>query len=118
MCLFDFRIKIKINTSFDQTWKGKISMHYSIPIIHFQLFYHYNNKGLFCDPNIVANHNSLQTLKLLQYHNIRTRTIASPSQLPNLTQSQNFSDYNCFYTLFAINIALETICNKPITATT
>ncbi len=64
---------------------------------------HYNNMGLFCDPNIIANnkeksfqkpaivnHNSLQTLKLLRYHNIRTRTIASPSQLRNLIQSQNF----------------------------
>ena len=53
---------------------------------------HYNNRGLFCNPNIiannkersfqkpaVANHNSSQTLKLLRYHNIRTRTIASPS---------------------------------------
>jgi hypothetical protein len=92
---------------------------------------HYNNRGLFCDPNIiannkercfrnpaVANHNSSQTLKLLRYHNIRTRTIASPSQLPNLIQSQNFSNYNCFYPLFAINITSETICNKPITATT
>jgi hypothetical protein len=92
---------------------------------------HYNNRGLFCDPNIiannkercfrnpaVANHNSLQTLKLLRYHNISTRTIASPSQLPNLIQSQNFSDYNCFYPLFAINITSETICSKPITATT
>jgi len=52
----------------------------------------YNNRGLFCDPNIiannkercfrnpaVANHNSSQILKLLRYHNIRTRTIASPS---------------------------------------
>ncbi len=64
---------------------------------------HYNNMGLFCDPNIIANnkeksfqkpvvtnHNSSQTLKLLRYHNIRTRTIASPSQLQNLIQSQNF----------------------------
>jgi hypothetical protein len=92
--------------------------------------HHYNNKGLFCDPNIiannkercfrnpaVANHNSSQTLKLLRYHNIRTRIITSPSQLPNLIQSQNFSDYNCFYPLFAINITSETICSKPITAT-
>ncbi len=92
---------------------------------------HYNNKELFCDPNIiannkernfrkpaVANHNSLQTLNLLQYHNIRTRTIASPSQLPNLIKSQNFFDYNYFYTLFAINTTSETICNKPIIATT
>jgi hypothetical protein len=65
---------------------------------------HYNNRGLFCDPNIiannkersfqkpaVANHNSSQTLKLLRYHNICTRTIASPLQLRNLIQSQNFS---------------------------
>jgi hypothetical protein len=64
---------------------------------------HYNNRGLFCDPNIiannkersfqkpvVANHNSSQTLKLLRYHNIRTRTIASPLQLRNLIQLQNF----------------------------
>jgi hypothetical protein len=64
---------------------------------------HYNNRGLFCDPNIIANnkersfqkpalanHNSSQTLKLLRYHNIRTRTIASPSQLRNLIQSQKF----------------------------
>jgi hypothetical protein len=91
---------------------------------------HYYILGLFCDPNIiannkercfwnlaVANHNSSQILKLLRYHNIRTRTIASPSQLPNLIQSQNFSDYNCFYPLFAINTTSETICNKPITAT-
>jgi hypothetical protein len=91
---------------------------------------HNNNRGLFCDPNIiannkercfrnpaVANHNSSQTLKLLRYHNIRTRTIASPSQLSNLIQSQNFSDYNCFYPLFAINITSKTICSKPITAT-
>jgi hypothetical protein len=97
---------------------------------HIKMHFHYNNRGLFCDPNIiannkercfrnpiVANHNSSQTLKLLRYHNIRTRTIASPSQLPNLTQSQNFSDYNCFYPLFAINITSETICSKPITTT-
>jgi hypothetical protein len=64
---------------------------------------HYNNMGLFCDSNIiannkersfqkpaVANHNSSQTLKLLRYHNICTCTIASPSQLRNLIQSQNF----------------------------
>jgi hypothetical protein len=59
----------------------------------------------FCDPNIiannkercfrnpaVANHNSSQIFKLLRYYNIRTRTIASPSELLNLIQSQNFSD--------------------------
>jgi hypothetical protein len=92
---------------------------------------HYNKRGLFCDSNIiannkersfqkpdVANHNSSQTLKLLRYHNIRTRTIASPSQLPNLIQSQKISDSNYFYPLFAINITSETICSKPIIATT
>jgi len=92
---------------------------------------HYNNRGLFCDPNIiantkersfrkpaVANHNSSQTLKLLWYHNIHTRTITSPSQLSNSIQLQNFSDCNCFYALFAINNASKTICNKPIIAMT
>jgi hypothetical protein len=95
------------------------------------VYIHYNNMGLFCDPHIIANnkersfrkpafanHNSSQTLKLLRYHNIHTRTIASPSQLPNLIQSQNFSNYNYFYILFVINITSETICNKPIIATT
>jgi hypothetical protein len=103
----------------------------TITSTYMQYNVHYNNRGLFCDPNIitknkercfrnpaVANHNSSQILKLLRYHNIRTRTIASPSQLPNLIQSPNFSDYNCFYPLFAINITSETICSKPITATT
>jgi hypothetical protein len=92
---------------------------------------HYNNKRLFCNPHIIANnkerssqkqefanHNSSQTLNLLRYNNIRARTIASPSQLPNLIPSQNVSDYNCFYIQFAINITSETICNKPIPATT
>jgi hypothetical protein len=67
---------------------------------------------------IVANHNFSQTLKLLRNHNIRTRTIASSSQLPKLIQSQNFSDYNFFYAPFAIPSTSEIICNKPITATT
>jgi hypothetical protein len=101
------------------------------PRLRFRILIHYNNRGLFCDPNIIvnnkercfrnpaiANHNSSQTLMLLQYHNICTRTIASPLQLPNLIQSQNFSDYNCFYPLFAINITSKTICSKPIIATT
>jgi hypothetical protein len=91
-----------------------------------QFFLHYNNRGLFCDLNIitnnkersfrkpaVANHNSSQTLKLLWYHNICTRIITSPLQLPNLIQLQKISDCNCFYTLFVINNASETICNKP-----
>jgi hypothetical protein len=99
--------------------------------LNHKLFEHYNSRGLFCDSNIiannkernfrklaVANHNSSQTLNLLQYHNIRTRTIASPSQLPNLIKSQKNFDYNCFYTLFAINTTSETICNKPIFTTT
>ncbi len=92
---------------------------------------HYNNKRLFCDPHIIANnkerssrkpafanHNSSQTLNLLRYNNIRTRTIANPSQLPNLIPSQNVSDYNCFYIQFAIHITSKTLCNKPIPATT
>jgi len=78
---------------------------------------HYNNRGLFCDPHIIANnkersfrkpafanHNSSQTVKPLRYYNIRTCIIASPSQLPNLIQSQTFYDCNCFYIQFAINI--------------
>ncbi len=91
---------------------------------------HYNNRGLFCDPHIIANnkersfrkpafanHNSSQTVKPLRYYNIRTHTIASPSQLSNLIQSQTFYDCNCFYIPFAIDITSETICNKPIIAT-
>jgi hypothetical protein len=78
-------------------------MHVITDVLSRLLDNHYNNRGLFCDPNIivnnkersfqklaVANHNSSQTLKLLRYHNIRTRTIVSPSQLRNLIQSQNF----------------------------
>jgi len=92
---------------------------------------HYNNRGLFCDPHIIANnkersfrkpafanHNSSQIVKPLRYYNIRTRTIASASQLSNLIQSQTFYDCNCFYIPFAIDITSETICNKPIAATT
>jgi len=93
--------------------------------------FHYNNRGLFCDPHIIANnkersfrkpafanHNSSQTVKPLRYYNICTRTIASPSQLPNLIQSQTFYDCNCFYIPFTIDITSKTICNKPIVATT
>ncbi len=88
-------------------------------------------EGYNCDPNIIANnkeksfrkpavtnHNFSQTLKLLRNHNIRTRTIASSSQLPKLIQSQNFFDYNFFYTPFTIPSTSEIICNKPITAMT
>ncbi len=111
-----------------QSLKSSVTIQICESWVPFNL--HYYILGLFCNPNIiannkercfwnlaVANHNSSQILKLLRYHNIRTRTIASPSQLPNLIQSQNFSDYNCFYPLFAINTTSETICNKPITAT-
>ncbi len=49
-----------------------------------------NNKERSFQKPTVVNHNSSQTLKLLRYHNIRTCTIASPSQLRNLIQSQNF----------------------------
>jgi hypothetical protein len=95
------------------------------------LYKHYNKRGVYCDQNIiannkeksfrkpaVANHNFSQTLKLLQNHNICTHTITSSSQLPKLIQSQNFSNYNFFYTPFAIPNTSEIICNKPITAKT
>jgi hypothetical protein len=77
----------------------------------FGIKYHYNKKGAYCDPNIIANNkeisfrkpavlnnNSSQTLKPLRNPHLRTRTIASSSQLPKLNQSQNISDYNVFYT--------------------
>jgi hypothetical protein len=35
-----------------------------------------------------------------------------------LIQSQNFFDYNFFYTPFTIPSTSEIICNKPITAMT
>jgi hypothetical protein len=72
---------------------------------------HYNNKGLFCDPNIiannkersfrkpvVANHNSSQTLKLLRYHNIRTHTIATP-ELDTIAK------------LFRLQLLLSIVCD-------
>jgi hypothetical protein len=78
---------------------------------HFVSLFHYNKKGAYCDPNIIANNkeisfrkpvvpnnNSSQTLKPLRKPHLRTRTIASFSQLPKLNQSQNISDYNVFYT--------------------
>jgi hypothetical protein len=121
---------IILTTIFDWAWLHDYVIQMSLSYMA-QVTSHYNNRGLFCNPHIIANnkersfrkpafanHNSSQILKLLRYYNIRTRTIASPSQLPNLIQSQNFSDYNCFYILFAINITSETICNKPIIATT
>ncbi len=101
------------------------------PLLPKKWSYHYNNRGLFYDPHIIANnkerrfrkpaftnHNSSQIVKPLRYENIRTRIIASPSQLPNLIQSQTFYDSNCFYMQFAIDITSETICNKPIATTT
>jgi hypothetical protein len=96
----------------------------------FQLFFshrikqkkiHYNKKGAYCDPNILANNkeirfqkpavpntNSSQTLKPLRNPHLRTRTIASSSQLPKLNPSQHISDYNVFYTRFAIQLTSET----------
>jgi len=77
---------------------------------------HYNKKGAYCDPNnltnnkkirfrkpAVPNTNSSQTLKPLRNPHLRTRTIASSSQLPKLNPSQHVSDYNVFYTRFAIH---------------
>jgi len=97
-----------------------------VPLFGFRNESHYNNRGLFCDPHIiannkekrfrkpaVANHNSSQTVKPLRYYNIRTRTIASPSQLPNLTQSQKFYDRNCFYIPFAIDINRKLFATNP-----
>jgi hypothetical protein len=131
------------NTQCIKTWNGKgnkkfpplsniLKTLYERPLDNYSKgSNHYNNMGLFCDPEIIANnkersfrkpaftnHNSSQTVKPLRYHNICTRTIASPSQLPNLIQSQNFYDYKCFYIPFAIKITSKTICNKPIAATT
>jgi hypothetical protein len=87
---------------------------------------HYNNRGLFCDPNIiannkersfqkptVANHNSSQTLKLLWYHNIRTRTIASPSQLRNLIQSQNFPIVTAFIHYLRLTLHQKLFTTHP-----
>jgi hypothetical protein len=92
---------------------------------------HYNIKGAYCDPNILANNkeirfqkpvvpnkNSSQTLKPLQNPHLRTRTIASSSQLSKPNQLQNISDYNVFYTQFAIHNTSKIIKNKPNIATT
>ncbi len=74
------------------------------------LLLHYNKRRAYCDPNIIANNkeinfqkpavlnnNSSQTLKPLRNPHLRTRTIASSSQLPKLKISQNISNYNVFY---------------------
>jgi len=87
---------------------------------------HYNNMGLFCDPNIiannkeksfkkpaVANHNSSQTLKLLRYHNIHTRTIATPSQLRNLIQSQNFPIITAFIHYLRLTLHQKLFATHP-----
>jgi hypothetical protein len=92
---------------------------------------HYNKKGAYCNPNILANNkeirfrkpvvpnkNSSQTFKPLRNPHIRTRTIASYSQLPKLNQSQHISDHNVFYTQFAIHNTSKLIKNKPNIATT
>ncbi len=123
---FQNYVLISIINLFLPLFPPTISNLWYIGVAYWMHFRHYNNMGLFCDPNIIANnkercfrnlaivnHNSSQTLKLLQYHNIRTCTIASPSQLPNLIQSQKNFDYNCFYPLFAINITSKIICSKP-----
>jgi len=109
--IYIFYIIHNIQLSYDYNYVNLITCLHRVAKLHMLnvkwwtlIFHiHYNNRGLFCDLNIiannkersfqklaVANHNSLQTLKLLWYHNIRTRTIASPSQLQNLIQSQNF----------------------------
>jgi hypothetical protein len=87
---------------------------------------HYNNRGLFCDPNIIANnkernfqnpavtnHNSSQTLNLLRYHNIRTRTIASPSQLPNLIKSQTFPIITVFIHCLQLTLYRKLFATNP-----
>ncbi len=87
--------------------------------VHMWVYYFYiivanfttTKKGAYCDPKIIANNkeisfrkpavpnnNSTQTFKPLRNPHLRTRTIASSSQLPKLKQSQNISDYNVFYT--------------------
>ncbi len=92
---------------------------------------HYNKKGAYCDPNILANNkeirfrkpavpntNSSQTLKPLRNPDLRTRTITSSSQLPKLNPSQHISDYNVFYTRFAIHSTSKIIENKSNIAKT
>jgi hypothetical protein len=92
---------------------------------------HYNKKGAYCDPNILANNkeirfrkpavpntNSSQTLKPLRNPHLRTRTIASSLQLPKLNPSQHISDYNVFYTRFAIHSTSKIIENKSNIAKT
>ncbi len=97
----------------------------------FHNFFHYYKKGPYCDPNILANNkeirfwkpavpnkNSSQTFKPLRNPHLRTRTIASSWQLPKLNPSQHISDYNVFYTRFAIHSTSKIIENKPNIAMT
>jgi hypothetical protein len=92
---------------------------------------HYNKKGAYCNPNILANNkeirfrkpavpntNSSQTLKPLRNPHLRTRTIASSLQLPKLNPLQHISDYNVFYTRFAIHGTSKIIENKSNIAKT
>jgi len=92
---------------------------------------HYNKKRAYCNPNILANNkeirfrkpailntNSSQTLKPLRNPHLRTRTIASSSQLPKLNPLQHISDYNVFYTRFAIHSTSKIIENKSNIAKT
>ncbi len=95
------------------------------------MYIHYNKKGAYCDPNILANNkeikfrkpivpnkNSSQTLKPLRNPHICTRTIASSLQLLKLNPSQHIFDYNVFYTRLAIHSTWKIIENKPKLATT
>jgi hypothetical protein len=94
-------------------------------------FTHYNKKGPYCDPNILANNkeirfrksavlnkNSSQTFKPLRNPHLRTCTIASSLQLPKLNPSQHISAYKVFYTRFAIHNTSKIIENKPNIAMT
>jgi hypothetical protein len=123
-----------VSTIGQVTWVTTNATHHMWNHIHMQLVQfnynyvritHYNKKGAYCDPNILANNkeirfrkpavsnkNSSQTLKPLRNPQIHTRTITSSSQLPKLNPSQHIFDYNVFYTRFAIHSTLKIIENK------
>ncbi len=124
-------LQVSLHVVLDELPSKEVGLLIEDGLVLKEVVMHYNNRGLYCDPNIiannkersfrkpvVANHNSSQNLKFLRYHNIRTRTIAGPSQLPKLIQPQNLSDYNCLYTSFTIHSTSEIICSKTISATT
>jgi hypothetical protein len=92
-------------------FKGSIGVNLCMGKFPILLHKALQQKGAYCDPNIIANNkeisfrkpavpnnNSSQTLKPLRNPHLCTHTIASSSQLPKLNQSQNISDYNVFYT--------------------